>query len=95
MGIFFRLACSNSELFFFIAEDFTKTVVLLRFEILCPSKTLILFFFNLSIFLFMEISLPWTLKPSSFIIKANPLIPIPPMPIKCISSVFPNLIFIY
>ena len=89
------VASINSGLFFFIADETTIIVALFIFCFLWPIEILILPFFNLSIFLLLEISLPWTLKPLPFIIKDKPLMPMPPIPTKWIISDLANLIFIY
>ena len=95
IGNFFLLASFISGLFFLIAEEITTIVAVLRFCFLCPINILIFSFFNLSIFLFKDKSLPCTLNPFPFIMRESPLIPIPPIPIKWIISVFANSIFIY
>ena len=94
IGSFFLLASMYSELFFFIAEEITAIVAFFKFCFFWPIKTFIFSFFNLSIFLFDDRSLPCTLNPLPFIIKESPLMPIPPMPMKWITSVFANSIFI-
>ena len=81
-------------MFFLIAEEITKIVAFLILDEEWPKKNLIRLFFNLSTFLLRDLSLPCTSKPSPIIIRANPLIPIPPIPTKCIISDFAKFIFI-
>ena len=54
----FLAAARNSGLFFLIAEDTTRIVPFSMFCFLCPIKTFIFSFLNLSIFLLFAISLP-------------------------------------
>ena len=77
-----------------MAEEITNIVAFLIFVEACPKKNLILFFLSLSIFLLSDLSLPCILKPKPFMTNAKPLIPIPPIPTKCIISDLAKLIFI-
>ena len=93
IGSFFPLAAFISKLFFLIAEDLTIIVAFEILLLLWPINILIPIFLQLSVFLFLEISLPWIAKPIIFIIWARPLIPMPPIPIKWMISLLPKLIF--